>query len=200
MKKFIKLTALAVASILTAASALAAGYYITPQSGPVQVLTSATTSTALIPASTNLVWPNAIPASSTATNVTVVSTAAGLHLALQFTGQATTTNGGNVIIQLGRSVQLPGQMPAGGVTNAVGTGLNIEWFATVTNTFPQNINGQSTNYNTFNFLFGPILGNGAGNGTGGNQGEGAITTTYIGWITTPANLVLTNYSAWAAVQ
>ena len=200
MKNFIKTTALAVAVSITLAATARGGYYLTPQSGPTQVIAPSTTSTALIPASTNLVWPSSIPASSTATNVTVISTANGTHLALQFTGQATTTNGGNVIVQLGRSVQLPGSMPAGGVTNAIGTGLNIEWYATVTNAFPQNINGQSTNYNTFNFLFGPVLGNGNGNGTGGNQGEGAITTTYIGWITTPANLVLTNYSVWAAVQ
>ena len=147
------------------------------------------TNNGVISTNTAVAWPVGIAPSTSVTNVTPVYVT-GKDVALQFTAQAMQTNGGTVVAQLGRSVQLPNTMPAGGVTNAAGTGLNIEWFGTITNVLPANT---ATSLNSQISLFGPTLNQ-------GSAGDGAITTFYVGWITTPANVTLTNYSIWAASQ
>ena len=144
--------------------------------------------------STNLNWPSYIAAGTSVTNVTPFSVA-GTHEAIQLNVALTTTNGPvatNVIFQLGRSVQLPNQMPSGGVTNAAGTSMNIEWFATITNTIPaaQAVGAVSVSH----ALFGPVTGYSSG------PGDGAVTTYYLGWITAPTGLTLTNYSVWVNGQ
>ena len=126
-------------------------------------------------------WPISVAASTSVTNVTFVNVAGGSTVAVQFTASAMQTNGGAVTLRLGRNVQ------GGSPTNAVGTGLNIEWFDTLTNTLPANT---ATSANT-------VVGLYATPTTMGNvSGDGACNGLYLGWITTPANVTLTNYSVY----
>jgi hypothetical protein len=110
-------------------------------------------------------------------------------LALEFNTQVTAATAAsvtNVIVQIGRSVS------GGSPTNAVGTNLKVEWFGTFTNTLPASA-AANTTYTAIAQL-GPV----SGFSTGG--AEGALSRIYIGWITAPANVTLTNYSIYASVK
>ena len=187
MKTKLKFIIMAVAAGLALAASAGNGFYFQPGVPNLLVSSSGGPTNQVV---TNAVWPSYITANTSVTNVTFFPTP-GKDVAIQFTAQATTTNGGAVILSLGRSVQLPNQMPAGGITNANGSGLNIEWFATVTNTLPSNT---ATTAQTVHALIGPVTGYNTG------AGEGGITTMYIGYINPAANVTLTNYSVWVNSQ
>jgi hypothetical protein len=151
----------------------------------VPVINSASSSTNVVVGYGQSAWPNSIAASTSVTNVTKLDVSAGLHTSIQFDASATQTNGGAVIIQLARSIY-----PGATQTNALGTGMRLDLFATVTNTLPANT---ATANSTVCNLFGPVIGQ-------SYNGDGAIPNFYIYSITTPANVTLTNYAVSYKVQ
>lgn len=185
-------TAAAAVAALPTAPALAGGYYFV-QGSPTLVVNSIGANTNYAPAavSTNLTWPASLPGGVSITNVTAINVANSRSIAFQMNCQITASDAAsvtNVIFQIGRSVQTPNSMPAGGITNGFGNGLNIEWFATITNQLPASA-AANTTY-TSHALFGPQLGYSSG------AFEDAMTTYYIGYIQPPANLTVTNYQVW----
>lgn len=183
MKNKFKLFGAVVAAALlisyTASAAQVGGATLGGFPGKIVDSTLSTTNIALFPS----LYPSGIAASTTVTNVILIPTA-GNHIVFQFTAAAMQTNGGNVIVQFARNVQ------GGSLTNTLGTGLNLDLFATMTNTLPANT---ATTANTTCFLFGPVNGQ-------AYIGDGAVPNFYIYSITTPANVTLTNYSVWVNVQ
>lgn len=174
-------------SIVTLVANAQSGYYQT--SSPKQIINSTVglTNQGVLP---NGVYPSSITAGTSVTNV-VPFAVPGKDVAIQFNLQVLATSGAaatNVVVQLGRSVMLPSQMPAGGVTNAAGTGLNIEWFGTMTNTIPGGTTAGTTV--VAHALFGPITGQSSA------AADGGMSTFYIGYITAPAGTTVTNYSFW----
>ena len=173
-------------------AALAGAYY--PVSGTAWWQTAAATGpTNQIVLFTNGVglWPSSIYAGQSITNVTPFQVANGKDVAIQMNNQLVTANGStptNVVYLIGRSVQSPSTMPAGGVTNAAGTGLNIEWFTTLTNTAPASLAANTTF--TSHALFGPVLGYSSG------LGDGAVNWFYLGVVTAPTTIAVTNSSVW----
>lgn len=161
-----------------------------PNLGMTPVVSPSTTRTnGAVGTGTNWVWPSCIFAGASVTNVTAIDVSAGQALALEFNAQCTTAQGvsaTNIIVQLGRSV-------SGGIpTNALGTGVKIEWFGTITNTLPASA-AANTTYTSVS-QFGPV------NGFSTGGAEGALQTIYIGWITAPANTIVTNYSIYAKTK
>jgi len=146
--------------------------------------TTVTTNNGVAVTNTLTAWPGYIAASTTVTNISYVASYVGFHAAVQFTASANQTNGGSVILQLARNIQ------GGAITNAQGTGLNLDLFATVTNTLPANT---ATSPTTTCWLLGPVNGQ-------GYFGDGAIPNLYIYSITTPANVTLTNYQVYVNTQ
>lgn len=190
MKKLILSSLLAAVAFCATAQP---AYY--QQSSPKNIINSTIGPTNQIVGTNGIfLYPSFVAAGTSVTNCTPFSVP-GKDLAIQFNAQiatASSANATNIIVQLGRSVQLPSQMPSGGVTNAAGSGMNIEWFATITNTLPASAAANTTYVS--HALFGPITGQSSG------SGDGAVTTFYIGYITTPASTVLTNYSFWVNGQ
>jgi hypothetical protein len=127
----------------------------------------------------NQIWPTSIAASTYVTNVTAIAVNGGKDLALQFIASATTTNGGTVNFQIGRSVA-----PVA-ITNSVATGAAIEWVGTVSLVLPANTATSAATVTT-NFY----------SATANTLG-GGYPYAYIGYIQTPANVTLTNYSVYA---
>ena len=185
MKKFLAIT-MAVCMIAFAFLSTAAVSNL--GSSPV-IQSNSTTNTATVNTNSPMAWPCFIAAGTTVTNVTKIDVSGGETVALQCTCSALQPNGGNVIVQLGRNIQ------GTSATNSVGTGMNIEWFATITNALP--VDGTATSPKTVCYTFGPPTGAASG-GTGAT--EGAVNAFYVGWITCPANLTLTNYYIWASVR
>ena len=136
-------------------------------------------------ANTNGIWPCYIPASTSFTNVTAFPVSNGKLASIEFNVASSQASASNVVWQIGRSVS--GNSP----TNSTATGAKIEWFATYTNTLPNVANQVATGIAQF--------GEPSSSGIV-NYGDGACTTFYIGWVTTPALTTLTNYSVYVNCQ
>lgn len=130
----------------------------------------------------NGLWPSSLPASSTLTNITAFPVSGGTHAFFQFVASATTTNGGNVTYTIGRNNGAALLVPS---TPSQIAGQGIEWFSTFTQTLPANTATTATTSCT-NFY--------------DANGGGGVGTFYIGIITTPANVILTNYSVSLKVK
>lgn len=187
--KFKFMLGLACAAMLVSAQAQS-GYYAT--TSPKLAVFGAVTNQVQV--STNLVWPTSIAAGVSWTNVTPFAvnghqTTIQVNIAYTTTMAASTTN---TIIQIGRSVQLPSQMPPHGVTNNWGTGLNIDWFATITNTAVASLAAGTVSTSLASFGVQPGQSSGAF--------DAACTTYYIGNITAPAGGTITNYSIYVNSQ
>lgn len=182
--KFLKYILAAAALMVTVAQAAP------PNLGNTPIINSASTTKTnqTVGTGTNWVWPVRIDAATSVTNVTAIDVTSGSSLALEFDVQ--TTAGGsaatNIIVQLGRSVS------GGSPTNAVGTGLKVEWVGSITNTLPASF----TNNQTYTAC--SQLGGLTGFSTG--VSEGAMNTIYVGWITTPTGVAITNYSIYAKTK
>lgn len=151
------------------------------------------TSTNQLLSTTNTVkWPTVITgkgAGTSVTNVTAIPVTAGTHLVIETDVQlnvAAAASVTNVIFHIGRNVN------GGQPTNSLGTGLKIDWFATITNQLPASAAANTTF--TKCVTFGPQ--------TGYSDGafEGGCTTFYIGWIDPPANLEVTNMQVYVNNQ
>ena len=140
---------------------------------------------------TNGLYPLTISA-TTATNVVAIPLGKTKDLAIQFNGQlyqnsataiATNSPAGTVTLQLGRNVQ------GGCATNAMGTGLNIEWVGTLTTSI-------ATNLSTGTFMLDTNFSDNTGTGTLG----GALGSAYVGWITASTYVTLTNYQVYVNLK
>lgn len=145
---------------------------------------------------TNGIWPSDVVAGGTVTNVTAFPLPAGTKtVAFQMNSQVMATMGAsttNHIWFLGRNVQ------GGYPTNSIGSGLNIEWFTTITNTLPAS--GVAGTIYTATATLGPVSGQSAAGTPAANTLAG-YTTLYIGGCVAPANCVITNYSLFVnAIQ
>lgn len=189
MKKFLPI-ALVAAMAVTMLSIAATSIGVLPKAGSPIINTSSGTVTNQILSTTNTVaWPTCILSGQSVTNVTAFSVSSGTHLVIEMDNQITTAAAAgttNIIYQIGRNVS------GGSPTNALGTGLKIEWFATITNILPASA-AANTTY-TKCICFGPQ--------TGYTDGpfEGGCTTFYVGWITAPANLTVTNSQVYVNSQ
>lgn len=180
-KLFIGLAIVASVISLNAATVVA----VLPQSGvPVINSPAATATNQIFGTTTNGLWPKQVFAGTSVTNVTPVKIV-GAHTAIEFDVQLNTASGAtnaNVILQLGRSVS--GQTP----TNAWGTNCKIEWFTTITNILPASAVADKT-YTSVTLL-GPSTGQSIA------PADGAVTTLYLGWITNPSGMTVTNYQVY----
>lgn len=186
MKKIL----LSCAVLALTVSVFAADVLRYPSSQQPVINSAATTATNLtFGANTNGIWPCYIPASTAVTNVTAVDVSNGKVATIQFTAAASQTNGGIVLLSIGRSVQ--GLYP----TNSSGGGAGIEWVGVITNTLPANT---ATTANTVCYTISEQQPATALNGT--PLALGANTRIYLGTITTPANVTLTNYAVYVNVK
>lgn len=187
---------LVVAAVMLAVSFTASAAF-SFTGGPAQLVKSTAGPTNQVVGTNGIfLYPSYVAANTSVTNVIPFSVNTGSHVAIetdvQITGPtaATTTN---IIWQLGRSVRaVTDQNPSVNPTNAAATGWVIDWFGTITNTLPASAAGSNTY--TATALFGPVTGQSSG------AGDGAATTFYLGWVTTPANVTMTNYSVWFNTQ
>lgn len=175
MKKLIVLIG---AALIAAVSVQAQPYYgFTAQ----PVVSSSAPSKGL--AGTN--WSSSVAASTSYTNVTLVSGAGARDLALQFTVADVGLSTSNVVWALARNVQ------GGSPTSASGAGLNLEVFAYVTNT----LTGTTASTKVVNLTSTANTPTGVGVVT--SFTKGAIPYVYVYSVTVPAATTLTNFSVYS---
>jgi hypothetical protein len=189
-----KATALLIACLLIGLTASAATIIGVLPNGPsVTSIGNSSYTNQLFGVNTNGIWPGGIYAGGTVTNITAVSLAPDTKtVGIQMNSQVMATIGAsptNHIWFLGRNIQ------GGAPTNAIGTGLNIEWFATVTNTIPASA-VVSTVY-TSTTTIGPVTGATTAGAPSATTLAG-YSTLYIGGCVAPANCAVTNYQFYVS--
>jgi len=171
---------------LTASAATVVG--VLPNGPSVSSIGNGSYTNQLFGVNTNGIWPGGIYAGQTVTNITPVTIDSNTKtVGIQLNSQVMATIGAcptNHIWFLGRNIQ------GGSPTNAIGTGLNIEWFATVTNTIPASA-VVGTVY-TSTTTIGPVNGVTTAGAPSATTLDG-YSTLYIGGCVAPANCEVTNY-------